>query len=115
MEYFGGVLGALLSALFIIFVILSLGYLVGAIKVKGVSLGSAGVLLVAIIVGVIFFLCGDKAKDGSLIGCWFTIGDTTGKVNGRGVYICKCKQCIERAYKQKNFAKANGFLFFSQG
>ena len=35
--------------------------------------------------------------------------DATGKVNGRGVYICKCKQCIARAYKQKNFAKANGF------
>ena len=74
MEYFGGVLGALLSALFIIFVILSLGYLVGAIKVKGVSLGSAGVLLVAIIVGVIFFLCGEKGEDGSLAGCWFTLG-----------------------------------------
>ena len=74
MEYFGGVLGALLSALFIIFVILSLGYLVGAIKVKGVSLGSAGVLLVAIIVGVIFFLCGEKGEDGALLGCWFTLG-----------------------------------------
>lgn len=35
--------------------------------------------------------------------------DTTGKVNGRGVYLCKCKQCIERACKQKNFAKVNGF------
>ena len=77
MEYFGGVLGALLSALFIIFVILSLGYLVGAIKVKGVSLGSAGVLLVAIIVGVIFFLCGDKAEDGSLLGCSFVLGGKT--------------------------------------
>ncbi len=77
MEYFGGVLGALLSALFIIFVILSLGYLVGAIKVKGVSLGSAGVLLVAIIVGVIFFLCGDKTEDGSLLGCSFVLGGKT--------------------------------------
>ena len=76
MEYLGGVLGALLSALFIMFVILSLGYLVGAIKIKGVSLGSAGVLLVAIIVGVIFFLCGEKAADGSYLGCWFTVGDT---------------------------------------
>ena len=35
--------------------------------------------------------------------------DTTGKVNGRGVYLCKCRQCIERAYKHKNFAKVNGF------
>lgn len=74
MEYLGGVLGALISALFIMFVILSLGYAIGAIKIKGVSLGSAGVLLVAIIVGVIFFLCGEKNVDGSLLGCWFTVG-----------------------------------------
>ena len=74
MEYLGGVLGALISALFIMFVILSLGYAIGAIKIKGVSLGSAGVLLVAIMVGVIFFLCGEKNVDGSLLGCWFTVG-----------------------------------------
>ncbi len=35
--------------------------------------------------------------------------DTSGKLNGRGVYLCKCKQCIERAYKNKNFLKVNGF------
>lgn len=35
--------------------------------------------------------------------------DETGKVNGRGVYICKCKQCVERAAKNKGFAKACGF------
>ena len=69
MEYLGSVLGALLTALFIIFVVISLGYAIGAIKVKGVSLGSAGVLLVAIVVGVIFFLCKDEA-----------IYDTLGKV-----------------------------------
>ncbi len=76
MEYLGGVLGALLSALFIMFVILSLGYLVGAIKIKGVSLGSAGVLLAAIVVGVIFFLCGEKDANGNFLGCWVTVGDT---------------------------------------
>ncbi len=86
MSYFGGVLGALLSALFIIFVILSLGYLLGAISIKGVSLGSAGVLLVAIIVGVIFFLCGKKDPvSGELIGCWFTLGETKVTLWGDGV------------------------------
>ena len=74
MEYFGGVLGAMLSALFIIFVILSLGYAVGAIKIKGVSLGSAGVLLVAIIIGVIFFLCGEKDAENNLLAFTFTLG-----------------------------------------
>ena len=49
MEYCGGVLGALLTPLLVLCVILALGYLLGAITIKGVSLGSAGVLLVAII------------------------------------------------------------------
>ena len=74
MEYLGGVFSALLSPLFVMFLILSLGYAIGAIKVKGVSLGSAGVLLVAIIVGVIFFLCGEKDGNNKLIEFSFTIG-----------------------------------------
>ncbi len=44
-----------------------------------------------------------KTPDGQILV------DTTGKVNGRGVYICKCKQCLEKAYKNKNFSKMNGF------
>ncbi len=75
MEYLGGVLGAMLSALFIIFVILSLGYAVGAIKIKGISLGSAGVLLVAILCGVVFFLCGSKDGNNNLLEFSFALGD----------------------------------------
>ncbi len=75
MGYLGGVLGAMLSALFIIFVILSVGYAVGAIKVKGVSLGSAGVLLVAIVCGVLFFLCGNKDANNNLLEFSFTLGE----------------------------------------
>ena len=74
MGYLGGVFGALLSSLFIIFVILSVGYAVGAIKVKGVSLGSAGVLLVAIVCGIIFFLCGSKDANNNLLEFSFTLG-----------------------------------------
>ena len=74
MEYLGITLGALLSTLFVVFVILSLGYALGAIKIKGVSLGSAGVLLVAIIVGVIFFLCGEKDVNNKLVEFSFTLG-----------------------------------------
>ena len=74
MEYIGSVLSALLSPLFIMFVILSLGYAIGAIRIKGVSLGSAGVLLVAIIVGVIFFLCGVKDENNKLIEFAFMVG-----------------------------------------
>lgn len=35
--------------------------------------------------------------------------DLTGKLNGRGVYICRCAECITRALKNKKFDKANGF------
>ena len=74
MEYLGITLGALLSTLFIVFVVLSLGYAIGAVKIKGVSLGSAGVLLVAIVVGVIFFLCGEKDANNKLVELSFTLG-----------------------------------------
>ena len=39
--------------------------------------------------------------------------DLTGKVNGRGVYICKCKDCIIRALNSKKFDKVNGFSLTS--
>ncbi|MBE6727202.1 MAG: YlxR family protein [Ruminococcaceae bacterium] len=32
--------------------------------------------------------------------------DVTGKLNGRGAYICKDKQCFERAKKSNALAKA---------
>lgn len=35
--------------------------------------------------------------------------DLTGKLNGRGVYLCKCKECLTRALKNKKFDKINGF------
>lgn len=52
--YFNGVLSSLLIPLFILFFVMSVGYAIGAVKIKGISLGSAGVLLVAILVGVLF-------------------------------------------------------------
>ncbi len=35
--------------------------------------------------------------------------DKTGKAQGRGVYLCPSKQCVEKALKNKSFAKVNGF------
>lgn len=51
--YISDVLSALLTTLFFIFLIASVGYLIGGIEVKGISLGTAGVLLVALIYGII--------------------------------------------------------------
>ncbi len=41
------------SDLFGVFLILMLGYLFGRIKIKGVSLGSAGVFIIALVVGIV--------------------------------------------------------------
>ena len=35
--------------------------------------------------------------------------DESGKLNGRGVYLCKSKECIEKSVKNKKFFKNNGF------
>lgn len=60
MGYLYEVLNSLLVPLFVAFVVIVLGLLIGRITIKGISLGTAGVLLMAIVVGVIFFLCRDK-------------------------------------------------------
>ena len=35
--------------------------------------------------------------------------DGTGKLNGRGVYVCKNKQCVTKAVNSKGFVKQHGF------
>ncbi|MBO8457637.1 MAG: YidE/YbjL duplication [Spirochaetes bacterium] len=52
-EYTGEFLNAVLSVVFVSFTIATLGYLVGGVKIKGISLGTAGVLLVALVYGVV--------------------------------------------------------------
>lgn len=51
--YLAGFVSSILSFIFIVFAIGAIGYLVGGIKIKGIELGTAGVLLVALIWGVI--------------------------------------------------------------
>ncbi len=53
MGYLGGVAASLFSIIFVAFLIATLGYLIGAIEIKGISLGTAGVLLVAILYGIL--------------------------------------------------------------
>ena len=35
--------------------------------------------------------------------------DGTGKLNGRGVYLCKCKECLTKTLKSKGFVKQYAF------
>ncbi len=53
LNYLGSFTSSTLSTIFVVFMICALGYLLGAIEIKGVSLGSAGVLLVALVWGVL--------------------------------------------------------------
>lgn len=52
MEYMGNLVGSVFSIVFIVFIIATVGYLLGAISIKGVSLGTAGVLLAALLYGI---------------------------------------------------------------
>ena len=52
--------------MFIVFVTMALGYLLGRITVKGVSLGTAGVFIMALIIGALFF--GYDPDTNSIVG-----------------------------------------------
>lgn len=57
MSLFGGVvpIGGITFLVFCIFAILAIGYALGRITIKGVSLGSAGVFLIALVFGCLFY------------------------------------------------------------
>lgn len=55
--------------------------------------------------------CGQKAPKSDLIRIVRTpegeiVTDTTGKVNGRGAYLCKKLSCLKKAQKANRFEKA---------
>ena len=52
-NYLGEICSKALSVIFVAFAICALGYLLGRIEIKGISLGSAGVLIVALAFGVL--------------------------------------------------------------
>ena len=50
------------TLLFVVFAVLLLGYLLGRITIKGVSLGDAGVFIIALIAGALFFHVNDAGE-----------------------------------------------------
>ncbi len=64
--YIGTLAQSLFTVLFFVFLVASVGYLIGGISIKGISLGTAGVLIAALIFGIV-------AND---VGS-FSIGDMT--------------------------------------
>lgn len=69
-SYLAGVLSSGLSFVFIIFTIGALGYLVGGIKIKGIELGTAGVLLIALLYGVLVSYVPNFDVHGTTITLW---------------------------------------------
>ncbi len=58
MNLFGGVISitGITFLMFIIFIVAGLGYLLGRVTIKGVSLGTAGVFIVALLIGAFCFV-----------------------------------------------------------
>ena len=74
--YFGNVLNSMLTPLFACFVIAALGYLLGGIKIKGISLGTAGVLVIALVYGILLSTFAKTGDDGTAVSA-FTVGGKT--------------------------------------
>ena len=57
MSIFGGVISVsgVSFLMFSVFVIAALGYLLGRVTIKGISLGTAGVFIVALLYGALFY------------------------------------------------------------
>ncbi len=51
--YMGELVQSLFTVLFFVFLVSTVGYLIGGISIKGISLGTAGVLIAALIFGII--------------------------------------------------------------
>ena len=57
MSLLGGVISIsdVSTLIFVVFAVLMLGYALGRITIKGISLGDAGVFIVALLAGALFF------------------------------------------------------------
>jgi len=62
MSIFGGVItiSNISTLLFVVFAVLAVGYALGRITIKGVSLGDAGVFIIALLFGALFFHVGEE-------------------------------------------------------
>lgn len=53
MSYLGSMASNIFSVVFVVFLIAALGYLIGGIRFKGISLGTAGILVVSLLYGIL--------------------------------------------------------------
>ncbi len=55
MAYISSVVAKMITPIFVVFVIAFIGYLLGGITIKGISLGTAGVLVIALVFGILAY------------------------------------------------------------
>ncbi len=69
MSLFGGVISIsnIWTLIFVVFAVLLVGYALGRITIKGVSLGDAGVFIIALLCGALFFSVVNVDKTGKLV------------------------------------------------
>ena len=67
MSLFGGVISitGITFLMFTVFIVAGLGYLLGRVTIKGVSLGTAGVFIVALLIGALMFT--NDAESGAIV------------------------------------------------
>ncbi|MBQ3800347.1 MAG: permease, partial [Treponema sp.] len=82
MTLFAGILSvkAITFLLFFVFTIAAVGYLLGRITIKGVSLGTAGVFIIALLAGAFFY----KALDAQLA---IKVGDVSKSYTGNALKV----------------------------
>ena len=72
MSLFGGVIPitGITFLMFSIFAIIAVGLLIGSIKVKGINLGDAGVFIIALLFGGLFFNSDRLERQGKQAPSW---------------------------------------------
>ncbi|MEE0353226.1 MAG: YidE/YbjL duplication, partial [Treponema sp.] len=70
LTYLAGLCSSTLSVIFIIFIIGALGFMLGGINVKGISLGTAGVLIVALAYGILIHYFPEFSIEAKKITLW---------------------------------------------
>lgn len=108
--YFYEVLNSLLVPLFVAFFVIVFGLLLGKIEIKGISLGTAGVLLVAIIVGIVFSFVPSITIGGKEIVLWSTAGSFD---KGLGIVIKDGQEFVTELGKFKTFSTDSVFSTIS--
>ena len=85
------------NTLMIVFLVAVIGYLVGSIKIRGVELGTAGVLLVALVFGHFGFEVPDLVRELGLICFVTSVGFIAGpkffrnfKINAKSYILLGC-------------------------